>query len=142
MKISQESEKNSKPELEIINLDPETEKVLPVEKPSQKNQKVADSKLAQLWWLFLLIGLTAIGGVAYLWSSNQKISYSPENQVPLLRIEPTPFPPVQIEEDSLEALTVQSNSDEIEAIEKDLDLTDLEGLDRELAEIEQALSLP
>lgn len=53
----------------------------------------------------------------------------------------TPEEIIEQEDTSLKALEVQSSSDEIVDIEADLDLTDLEGLGKELGDIDVELNI-
>jgi hypothetical protein len=94
------------------------------------------------FWYFLVIGLiilllAAVWGFFYLQTS--KHSMTKEGKLTTSGITPTPV----VEADSqTKLLQEQSSSDEISAIEADLEETDLAGLDQELTSIESELVTP
>jgi uncharacterized protein HemX len=98
--------------------------------------------LSNFWYLFLILGIAAVGLVVYFWISNQKTLRQIQEQE-AETAPATESAEIQLGEDEiLEQLQQQGDSDEIESIEEDLLSTDLSGLDRELGQIEEELSLP
>ena len=82
------------------------------------------------WLLVVLtiLALAAIGGVGFLWFSNQKLRQTKE-------VAPSPSPAVEYEAE-------ETSSDEVSSIEADLQETDLSGLDQELDDIEAEIASP
>lgn len=104
--------------------------------------------IGRFWYVFLVLGLGAVSVVVYLWYSNQKIIKDLNRQELKVPMRKATLAPVEIEaevedeDELLEELEQQSDSDEILEIEKDLSATFLSDLDQELDEIDKELSLP
>jgi hypothetical protein len=104
--------------------------VRPIEKPNF---------LKRFWYLFLLLAMITLTAVGILWSFNQGFFNLKSTPTPT----PTPVASPTSEEDlETENLNQQSSSDEIEAIESDLNNTNLNNLDKELTNIETDLNTP
>jgi len=93
------------------------------------------SGLQQYWYLLVALVLVVFMSVGGIWFIKQG-RFNPQPS-------PTPFPSPTAEADQgTEALDEQGSSDEIDEIEKDLDNTDLNNLDKELSDIESELATP
>lgn len=90
--------------------------------------------------LILLVLLIIAGGILFA-VDREIISWGTKEAVPTPIPTPTPSPEARLETEIAE-LEEQSPSDEIRAIENDLDKTDFSNLDQELTEIESELATP
>lgn len=96
------------------------------------------SVLERYWFIFVFLAALLISGVGVFWIFNQRLMV-PSKVTPA----PISFPSLQVEVDTMtSALEQQDTSDEITAIEADLEATDLSEIDKELADIEEELSSP
>lgn len=95
-----------------------------------------DNLLERFWFVPFILAIVAVIIVGALWMINKDL-FAP-------KLTPTPSPsPTAAEIDSqTSALGEQETSDEIEAIETDLEATDLSNIDKELTDIENELSAP
>ncbi len=95
--------------------------------------------LAKYWFVPVILAVIILLVVGGLWVSNREFTKKESASTPA----PTPSPAVeaQIDEDTA-ALEEQGTSDEISAIEEDLETTDFSNLDKELSEIESELAAP
>ena len=89
----------------------------------------------KFWFIPLLIVLVVIIVVGMIWAIDKGLL------LPQLSPSPTATPSTAIDE-STAALEEQGSSDEIEAIEADLENTDLSNIDQELTDIENELATP
>lgn len=106
------------------------------QQPSEPQQEEAPTKSVGPIIGIAIILIVLIFGGLYYWGgkiSNQEL----RNQQESITAEEI----LDQQDESLESLQVQSTSDEIVEIEADLDLTNLEGLDKELDNIDVELSL-
>lgn len=81
--------------------------------------------------IIIIVAVLVIGGL-YFWGS--KLSKETQDSM-------TPEEIVAEEDAARTALETQSTSDTVESIEEDLNITDLEGLDAELGDIETEFGL-
>ncbi len=99
--------------------------------------------LEKFWYIFVIVALILIGVVVGLWFNNQKISSTSTVQKTVTPTVELPSPQPAVNEDAQTvALENQSESDEVEAIETDLQATDFSNLDQEMASIEAEISNP
>lgn len=112
------------------------EKIEPVQKEVVPEES-KPSLLQRFWIVFVILAVIMVLIIGFLWASNQGL-------IPFKRtVVPTPTPTPLVETDSMTtALEQQETSDEISAIEKDLQVTDFSNLDKELTDIESELSAP
>lgn len=89
----------------------------------------------RFWFVFVILAVVLILLVGILWITNQRL------MVPKAPPTPTPTPVVEIDTTTA-ALEQQGTSDEITAIEADLETTDLSDIDKELTDIEAELTSP
>ncbi|MCX6724857.1 MAG: hypothetical protein NTV20_02030 [Candidatus Shapirobacteria bacterium] len=104
-----------------------------------------DNFFEKFWYLFVIIAIVLIGIVSTLWIINQKsLKLSKEKTTPpIVQQEVTPQPTsTVIADETTIKLETQSDSDEIGAIENDIKATDLSNIDKEMADIEGAISTP
>ncbi len=99
--------------------------------------------LEKFWYIFVIVAIILIGVTVGLWFNNQKIASTNTTQKTITPMVEIPSPQSSINEDTqTAALENQSESDEIEAIEADLQATDFSNLDQEMASIEAEISNP
>lgn len=92
----------------------------------------------KFWYLFVIIALILVAVVATLWFNNQKSLKNKQNQViqPPVETMIQPTPTLVPGDTATVNLETQSDSDEVNAIENDLNATNLTDLDKEMADIE------
>jgi len=112
-----------------------------LEKKAEALIKEAGGKPSRLTKpLLVVFFLLLAGGLVYfLFLQPRFLQTSNQPATPGPTIIPTPTPPVDL---LLNNLQNQNDSDEIEAIEADLEATDLSRLDQELEQIETELAQP
>lgn len=117
------------------------EKIAPAQEPQEPVVPVPDKPnfLERFWFVFVGLAFIALLAVGGLWAINQKLITPKTISTPTPL--PTPSPVVEIDT-MTSALEQQGTSDEISAIEADLEETDFSTLDQELSDIEAELSTP
>lgn len=114
----------------------EPEKVAPIV-PDQPLAEVKEPKPVMKFWyvpVILAFFVAIVGGAIFI--ANQRF-FAPKPSP-----SPSPLPSPSPVDTSITDLEEQGTSDEIEAIETDLNATDLTNIDKELDEIENELSTP
>lgn len=90
----------------------------------------------RFWFVFVILGFVLISIMGILLIANQKLFSRRRASAPSFPVfTPTPTPLVEGEA-TITALEEQGTSDEISAIEADLEATDFSEIDKELIEIE------
>jgi hypothetical protein len=118
----------------------ETQPTQAQEQPAQEQPKPEKTNgLTKFWFIPVILAVIILLVAGGLWVSNQGFF----KKEPVSTPAPTPSPAVEthIDEDTA-ALEEQGTSDEISAIEEDLEATDFSNLDKELSEIESELAAP
>lgn len=108
---------------------------------NQKNQTKKSLDLTRYWYVFLIIGILLVVSIIYFWFSNQKLYQQEQKNTKFNSTSLSPKP-TKGENETVNKLKKQSNSDEVAAIENDLSATDLNNLDQEIGQINQELSKP
>lgn len=108
-----------------------------MEEEKMEIEEIQPSFLKRFWFIPLILVILAILGVGIFWVYKQKLA------VP--KVIPTPAPttiptPVVEVDTTTAALEQQGTSDEISAIEADLEATDFTEIDKELEDIEAELT--
>ena len=116
----------------------------PAVEPSMRETLPASPKSSRwpviLAILLILILIIVVGGLLFA-VNREIIPWGSKKAIPTPVPTPTPSPEMQLEAEVVE-LEEQGSSDEINAIEADLEETDLSNLDKELSDIESELETP
>lgn len=115
--------------MEEEELNQTQESITPVEKKPNFFER--------FWFVFVILSFILVISLGGLWAVNRGLLAPKPTPTPA----PTPTPVVELDT-ATAALEQQETSDEISAIEADLNATDFYNIDKELTDIEAELTSP